>query len=133
NNIEPPSHNFENKYLPLPLRSNPALLNIPQHVLQATILQPPSGRLGTPVLDTTGTPVLDATGPPPRESSPRVQRSAVATSSNAGLFANLTSMKRNPEDEAGAARRKSIEDMNKPVGMLGNLWNNAFKNPSQNK
>ncbi|KAK4995518.1 hypothetical protein LTR66_004688 [Elasticomyces elasticus] len=83
-----------------------------------------------------------SSSPPPaaserRSSTQQERRSSTQQdrrrSSNAGLFANLTSMKRNPEDEAGAARRKSIEDMNKPVGMLGNLWNNAFKNPSQNK
>lgn len=42
--------------------------------------------------------------------------------SSGGLFNNILSQKRSPDNAAYSARRASVEEQGPPKGMLGKLW-----------
>jgi len=46
---------------------------------------------------------------------------------SSGNFANLTNMKRDPNNEAAAARRLSHSDQHAKPGVLGGMWNSFTK------
>ncbi|CAD0096505.1 unnamed protein product [Aureobasidium mustum] len=47
--------------------------------------------------------------------------------SSGGLFNNILSQKRSPDNAAYSARRASIEEQGPPKGMFGKLWDNAVR------
>ncbi|KAG9516997.1 hypothetical protein KCU71_g7425, partial [Aureobasidium melanogenum] len=47
--------------------------------------------------------------------------------SSAGLFNNILSQKRSPDNVAYSARRASIEEQGPPKGVFGKLWDTAVR------
>ncbi|KAI4715461.1 hypothetical protein E4T48_08341 [Aureobasidium sp. EXF-10727] len=63
----------------------------------------------------------------PTDTQPKASFDGERRRSSGGLFNNILSQKRSPDNAAYSARRASIEEQGPPKGMLGKMWDNAVR------
>ncbi|THX18555.1 hypothetical protein D6D17_02098 [Aureobasidium pullulans] len=63
----------------------------------------------------------------PTDTAPKTSFDGERRRSSGGLFNNLLSQKRSPDNAAYSARRASIEEQGPGKGMFGKMWDSAVR------